>query len=85
MFAVAHFGKTLQRLGGGAFAPGAGRSRLSERATADAHLLCCLFIHVRVARLDQILSRLIHEIEIVAGEENVFAPVKAQPLHGMDN
>ena len=85
VFAVAHFGKALQRFCGGAVAPRAGRARLGERAAIFAHVVGGLFIDVGVARGNQVLRRLVHKVKIIAGEKNVLAPVKAQPLHRLND
>ena len=81
VLAGTHFTQTREGFRAGAVAPRSGAAGLGQRAAVGAHFLRALFIHIGVARGDQVFRRFIHEVEIVTGEIQVRAPVKTQPLH----
>ena len=64
-------------------------ARLSERTAVRAHLILGLLIHIGIAGADQILSKLVHPLEVRAGEEkiifSVMLPAETKPLHGFLN
>ena len=86
--AGAHFAQARERLGGRALAPGTVDAVLGQRAARGAQFLGALFVHVGVARTDQVFRRLVHGIEIVARVVQVLgavgAPVKAEPAHRIE-
>ena len=59
-----------------------------QGAAGGAHFLGALFVHVGMTRGDQILRRLVHGVEIIAGVVQVFAavgaPAVAQPVHRIE-
>ena len=92
MLAVAHLAKARQVLGGCAGSKGAVHTGLAKVAAVHAHLLYGLFVHIGVAGFNQILRRAVHEVKVVAGLVGggcvvslAAVPVKAQPLHRVDD
>ena len=83
MLAVAHFMEELQILLGRAVAVGRILARFLERATVFAHFVCSLFIHIGIARADQMLGKAEHVVEVRAREVEVRfiaeLPVEAEP------
>jgi hypothetical protein len=89
MLALRHLPETLQILGRGAAAEGAVHAGLAKVAPVGAHVFGALFVHIGVAGFNQVLRRAVHEVKVVAGLVQVVLaiglPVKAQPLHGVQN
>ncbi len=84
MLAGAHLAKARQVLGGRAVAERAVLAGVDEVTAVGAHFFRRLLVHVGVAGLDQVLGGTVHEVEVVAGVEEVAVamrfPAKAQPL-----
>ena len=70
-------------------AEGAVHTGFAKIATVGAHVVGGLFINVGVARGDEVFSRAVHEVEVVAGLVRFviprLAPVKTQPFDGVDD
>ncbi|MDT4847976.1 hypothetical protein FQZ97_820540 [compost metagenome] len=87
--AVTHLAEAGQVLCGRAAAEGAVHAGFAEVAARGAHLLGGLFVHIGVAGFDQIFRGAVHEVEVVAGLEEVALavgfPAKAEPLHRVED
>jgi hypothetical protein len=84
-FARSHAPEEIEIFRGGAIAVGAVAARFGERAPVRTHLLGALAIDVRLAVLDEGLAEPVQDIEVVRGVVQMFAPVEAQPAHGVDD
>jgi hypothetical protein len=86
---VSHFAKARLVVRHAAVAERAVGARGVEVAAADAHGLGALLVHIGQAGADQGLGRADHEVEVVAGVEQVagaaHVPVEAQPVHHLDD
>ena len=89
MQAVAHFSEAGQVMLGRLGSEWAVHAWLDKVATVDPHLLGRLFVHIGVARCDEVFRRAVHEVKIIAGLVGFvvagLAPVKAQPFHAVDD
>ncbi len=85
MPAVAHLAEPRQVFGDRAIAKRAGRAGLGQRAAAGTDLLGALLIDIGMTAEDQMFGGAVHRVEVIAGVVELLAPVKAQPLHGIDD
>ena len=60
-------------------------ARLGQRATVGAHLLGRLRVHIGLPGPDQAQRAVVHAVEVVRGEVQVFAPLEAEPLHRLED
>ena len=79
--ATAHLAEQLEVLVDGPIPPGAVPARLRERAAVFPDLVRRQVVDVREAEADQLDRPLVELLEVVRREEQVLAPVEAQPAH----
>ena len=84
-FAGAHPREEVQVLLHGAVAVRAVLARPRQRAAMRADLVGGQVADVRLALADQLDGPLVHLLEIVRGEEQPVAPVRADPAHVLDD
>ena len=89
MLTIAHLLESRQVVIDRPVPPRAVDARMAKVATGGAHRIGALLVHIGQAAFDQVLSRAVHEVEIVAGKVQVLgagkAPVPAQPMHHLDD